>query len=282
VGADVESGLTAPYEIVVRPRGAMRIDWHELWAYRELFVFLAWRDVKVRYQQTAIGVAWAVIQPFLTMVVFTVFFNRVAGIQSGPIPYPVFSFSGLLFWQLFTTGVTSASTSLISNSQIVSKVYFPRLIAPVSATMVAVVDFGFSFVVFVLLLAYYEIAPGLIGLLMLVPALLVSAVAVIGLGTYLAALNVAYRDVRYAIPFFIQLLLFVTPVIYPITLVPAGYRWLLYLNPMSGVISMVRAGLLGGAIPWAAFGISTVSAFALLGLGLSYFRRTERTFADLI
>jgi lipopolysaccharide transport system permease protein len=278
-----DTPVTPPFELVIRPRRALRIDWAELWAYRELFFFFAWRDVKVRYQQTVIGAAWAVIQPFLTMVVFTVFFNRVAGIKSGSIPYPIFSFTGLLFWQFFTTAVTSASASLTANAQIVSKIYFPRLIAPVSATLVSLVDFACSFVVFIALMAYYGIEPGAVGIAMLIPALLVSFITVAGLGTYLAALNVTYRDVRYAVPFFIQILLFVTPVIYPTNLVPESLRWFLYLNPMAGVISMIRAGFLGEApIPWGPFGVSTVSAIALAVVGLLYFRRTERTFADVI
>jgi lipopolysaccharide transport system permease protein len=271
-------------DIVIRPRKVFRTDWRELWAYRELFYFFAWRDIKVRYKQTALGAAWAIFQPFVTMVVFTVFFNRVAGVKAPDgIPYAVFSYSGLLFWTFFSTALTNATNSLVTNAAVISKIYFPRVIAPVAATLVAVVDFVFASLVYVGLLAYYGIAPGVSGVVLVIPMLLLVLAAVIGPGLFLAALNVRYRDVRYVIPFVVNILLFLTPVIYPVSLVPSHLRFLLYLNPVTGAIQTIRAGILHeGTIPWALLVISIVSAAAMFVIGFLYFRNHERRFADMI
>ena len=270
-------------ELIIKPQKTLRIDWKELWAYRELFYFFAWRDIKVRYKQTAIGAAWAIFQPFITMVVFTLFFNKVAGIQSGAIPYAIFSYTGLIFWNFFSTSLTAASNSLVANQAIVTKTYFPRLIAPIAATIVSLVDFFFAFLIFVGLLFYFHITPGLAGILLFLPMLLLTFVASAGIGMFLAAVNVKYRDVRFALPFFVQTLLFLTPVIYPVSLVPERFQWLLYLNPMTGVIQVVRSGTLHeGMIHWGLVSISILAALLLFMVGLIYFRRQERKFADII
>lgn len=271
-------------EIVIRPQHKLAINLKELWDYRELFYFFAWRDIKVRYKQTAIGASWAIIQPFVTMVVFTLFFNRVAGIQSGSaLPYAIFSYSGLLFWNYFSSTLNQVANSLVSNQAVITKIYFPRIIAPISATLLGLVDFFFAAIVFAGLMVYYKIVPGAAGLLLLTPMLVLSLIACLGVGSFLAALNVKFRDVRAAIPFIIQLGLFLTPVIYPVSLVPKRFQWLLSLNPMSGVINTMRASLLHqGMIDWHGLLISTISAIVMLLLGIAYFKRTEREFADII
>ena len=272
-------------ELTIKPQKRLKLNLPELWRYRELFYFFAWRDIKVRYKQTAIGATWAIIQPFITMVVFTIFFNRVAGIQSGDaaIPYAIFSYSGLLFWNLFSMSLTQISNSLVSNQAVITKIYFPRIIAPVSATLLGVVDFFFASIVFAGLMVFYHITPQFLGIVLVLPMLLLTLVTCLGFGTYLAALNVKYRDVRTAIPFVVQLGLFLTPVIYPVSLVPARFKLLLYLNPMTGVISTMRSSLLGqGPVDWLGLLISTLVAILLLVLGVGYFKRTERQFADII
>lgn len=279
------SQQTAPRPtIVIRPQKIIRIDWRELWAYRELFYYFVWRDFKVKYKQTAIGAAWAIFQPFVMMVVFTVFFNRVAGIKSGSsVPYAIFSYTGLMFWNCFATAVNNASDSLVVNQAVITKIYFPRAIVPVSATIIAFVDFLFALVVFIGLAAYYGVVPGLLGVALFIPLALVTFVAGAGIGLGLSALNLKYRDVRIALPFFIQTLMFLTPVIYPITLLPHGIRWALYLNPMTGVISTFRATLLQqSSAGWPLLGLSTASALGLLFLGWFVFRTRERAFADIV
>jgi lipopolysaccharide transport system permease protein len=272
-------------ELIIKPQRTLRVDWKELWAYRELFYFFAWRDIKARYKQTAIGATWAIFQPFIMMVVFTLFFNRVAGIKSGSadVPYAIFSYTGLLFWNYFSQSLSRSSESLVSSAGMITKVYFPRIIAPVSATIVALIDFCFALIVFIGLMIWYRIIPGWEGILLFLPMLLLSAVAANGLGLLLAALNVKYRDVRQALPFFIQTMLFLTPVIYPVTMVPTRFQWILYLNPMTAVVTVMRDGLLrAGAIDWSLVGVSTLSALAMLAVGFVYFRLQERKFADII
>ena len=270
-------------ELVIKPAERLALDPQELWRYRELFFFFAWRDIKVRYKQTAIGASWAIIQPFVTMVVFTVFFNQVAGITSGAIPYAVFSYAGLLFWNFFSAALLQVSNSMVNNQSVITKIYFPRIIVPVAAVLPSVADFFFAGIIFVGLLAFYGIAPGVLGLLLVLPMLALSALACLGIGLFFAALNVKYRDVRAVIPFIVQLGLFLTPVIYPVSLVPHRYQWILSLNPMAGVIDTMRAGLLhDGHVNWAQLGISTGVAAALAVVGTYYFTVTEREFADII
>jgi len=278
------SQQTAPLTVVIRPQKITRIDWSELWAYRELFYYFVWRDFKVQYKQTAIGAAWAVFQPFVMMVVFTVFFSKIAGIKSGSsVPYAVFSYTGLIFWNCFASAVSRASDSLVINQGVITKIYFPRVIVPISATIIAFVDFLFALIVFVGLAAFYGVVPGLLGIAMFVPLVLLTFVAAAGLGLGLSALNLKYRDIRIALPFFIQMLLFLTPVIYPVTLLPHGVRWILYLNPMTGIISTFRATLLGqGSAGWSLLALSTGMAFVFLCVGWLFFRARERAFADIV
>lgn len=269
-------------EITIKPKKSINIDFKELWSFRELFFALVWRDIKVRYKQTAIGVLWAMIQPFIMMVVFSVFFGRIAGIKSGGIPYPIFAFTGLLFWNFFSSSLSEASNSMVGNQAIIQKIYFPRIILPVSGIIVFLVDFVFASIILVGLAIYYGFHPTVIGLVLVVPSLLIAFLTSLGLGLALASINIKYRDVRYVLPFFIQLLLFVTPVIYPSTILKQ-YTWLWFLNPMAGVIDTMRAGLLGtGAINWQFFGSSFAISIFLLIAGLIIFNRTEKYFADLV
>ncbi|MGQ0792549.1 MAG: ABC transporter permease [Deltaproteobacteria bacterium] len=258
------------------------LNLRDLWRYRELLYFLTWRDIKVRYKQTIIGAGWAVLQPLLTMVVFTIFFGRIASIPSEGIPYPIFSYSGLLLWTYFSTSVSSSSNSLVGSANLITKVYFPRLIIPLSSAVAGVVDYFIALTILVLMMLYYGFAPGLS--IVFLPATLVLAfISATGVGLWLSALNVKYRDVRYAIPFFIQLMLFATPVIYPADLAPERFRWLMALNPISGIIDAHRACVLGyKPIDWDFFLLSSAASVVIFLTGVVYFRRVERTFADVI
>ncbi len=271
-------------ELVIKPQKTLRTDWKELWEYRELFYFLAWRDVKVRYKQTTIGIAWAIFQPLVTMIVFTIFFNRVAGIEApNGIPYAIFSYAGLLFWNFFASALGRTSTSLVANQGVITKIYFPRLIAPFSAVIVALIDFLFGLLVFVGLLIYFQILPGIEGFLLFLPMLLLAFVTASGLGLLFAALNVQYRDVGLVVPFLINILLFLTPVIYPVSLVPERLQWLLYLNPMTGVVQTMRAGTLGeGVVEWGLLGLSTLVALLFFVVGFFFFKQKERKFVDIV
>ena len=268
---------------IIKPKKSFTLaDLKEVWAYRQLFYTFAWRDVKVKYKQTVIGVAWAVIQPFVMMVVFSVVFGRIAGISSEGIPYPIFSYSGLLFWNYFSNSLGAMSGSLVGSQSILQKIYFPRLILPFSSTLVNLVDFFFAFLIFIGLMAYYHFTPSFLGILLLLPALILTILAFTGLGLLLAAVNVKYRDVRYALPFFLQILIFVTPVIYP-TSILGKYQWLWYFNPMTGIIEMVRASLLlANPVRWDLVGASFLISIILCAIGISYFNSTEKYFADIV
>lgn len=270
-------------ETRIKPiKGFVGIDFKELWRFRELFYFLAWRDIKVRYKQTVMGISWAILQPFLTMIVFTVFFGRIAGISSGDIPYPIFAFSGLLFWEYFSNSLSKASGSLVSSQAMLQKVYFPRLITPLSSSFVFLIDFFIAGLILIGLMFYYHFTPTLIGILLIIPCILVTFLAFSGLSLFFSALSVKYRDVGHALPFFIKLLIFVTPVIYP-TSILGKYQWLWYFNPMSGVIETMRAGLLGtGTINWTLLCSSAILAVLLFVFGLFYFKKSERYFADVV
>lgn len=273
----------ASYIHTIKPRrGWTNLNLKELWHYKELFYIFAWRDIKVRYKQTAIGVLWAILQPFLSMVVFSVFFGGLANIPSSGIPYPIFVFSGLLFWNYFSTSLTSSSNSLVSNEAIIKKIYFPRLLLPLSATITPLVDFFLAGVILAGLMVYYHFAPTLLGLLLIPVLIIITLLTASGVGAFLASINVRYRDVREALPFFIQILFFVTPVIYPTTLVPERFQWLLGLNPMSGIIEAARAGIVGtGDVNFKLLGIAAVMAVLFFVFGLYYFKKTERIFADV-
>lgn len=268
---------------IIRPKKTFSWnDLKELWNYRELLYFFAWRDIKVRYKQTIVGVLWAVFQPFMTMVVFTVIFGNLAKIPSDNIPYPIFVYSGLLFWQFFSGSLSQASITLVSNASIITKVYFPRLALPIADSVTKLADFGFAAIVLAGLMVYYHTVPTLAGVALIPVLLLLSFVSATGAGLILASMNVRYRDVRYVLPFFIQILMFVTPVIYPSS-IAGKYAWLLWLNPMTGVINNARAGILGtGPIDWVSLATSAVIGVILLIIGVVVFKKTERIFADIV
>ena len=224
---------------VIKPRKTFSLkDVRELWQYKELLYFFSWRDLKVRYKQTSIGIAWAIFQPFITMVIFSIFFGSLAKVPSDGVPYPIFVYVGLLFWQFFSTALSDTSNTLISNQSIITKVYFPRLILPISSVMTKFVDFLIATLILIGLMFYYGYMPHLSGLLILPLLLIITFMASTGLGLFLASINVKYRDVRYALPFFVQIMLFLTPVIYPAS-IAGKYSYLLALNPMTGVIQTI-------------------------------------------
>ena len=275
--------VTASHWRVIQPtKGWAPLRLGQLWRYRELLYFLAWRDIKVRYKQTALGAAWAVLQPVLTMAIFTVIFGHVVGVKSDGVPYPLFVFCALIPWQLFSYALTQSSNSLVESANLISKVAFPRLVIPIAATLAGLLDFAISFFVLVLLLIAYHRAPD--GAVLLLPLLVVLAMGTaLAVGIWLSALNVQYRDVRYTIPFLAQIWLFVTPVAYPLSLAHGALRVVLALNPMTGVIDGFRYALLGtGQLDLLSIALSSsVTILALLG-ALYYFRRMEQTFADVV
>jgi len=263
-------------------RGWISLKLSELWEYRELLYFLTWRDIKVRYKQTAIGVAWAVIQPLFAMVIFSIFFGQLAKIPSDGIPYPIFAYCALLPWQLFSHALNESSNSLVANQGLITKVYFPRLIIPVAPVLAGLVDFGIAFLVLIGMMLYYGIMPTFA--VFTIPLFLILAVATaLSVGLWLSALNVEYRDVRYTIPFLTQFWLFATPVAYPSSLVPESWRALYGLNPMAGVVEGFRWALLGKAEgPGTLLVVSVMVVIILFIGGLYYFRRMEKTFADVV
>lgn len=268
---------------IIRPkRGWWDLDLRELWEYRELLYFFVWRDVKVRYKQTAIGVAWAIIQPFMTMVVFSLFFGKLAKIPSHGLPYPIFYYSALLPWTYFANALQNATNAIISHQNLVKKVYFPRLILPLSAVLDALVDFAVAFLVLMGMMLFYGIVPT--WKFLLLPAfLLLAVVTALGVGLWLSALNAIYRDVRYAVPFLVQFWMFASPVAYPSSLVPERWQWLYGLNPMAGVIEGFRWALTGqGQPPGLLFGVSILAVLLILIGGLIYFRKMEGIVADLV
>ena len=254
----------------------------ELWAYRELLYFLVWRDVKVRYKQTVLGAAWAIIQPFFLMVVFSLFLGRLAKVPSDGFPYPLFTFCALLPWQLFAHALTESSNSLVANERLITKVYFPRLVVPLSAVLGGLVDFAIAFVILLGMMVYYGIVPGW-AIITLPAFVLLAILTALGVGLWLSALNVRYRDVRYTINFLIQVWLFATPVAYSSSLIPERWRALYGLNPMAGVVEGFRWALLGKAkSPDALLGVSVVAVITILIGGFYYFRRMEQEFADIV
>ena len=253
----------------------------DIWHSREILYFLAWRDVKVRYKQAALGVAWAVLQPLFTMVTFTFFFGKLAGIPSDGVPYPLFSYSALLLWTYFSVTLSQVGNSLVSNSGLVTKIYFPRVLLPAAAAFGGLLDLLVSSVFLGGMLVYYHVTPR--WTMLLTPIFVAQTVLLVtGVGMLLAALNVRYRDVKYTIPFLTQIGLFVTPIIYPVTFLPHRFQGLLALNPMTGVIEGFRACLFGGNVHWDVLGCSWVVTLLLLVLGSWHFRSTERVFADIV
>lgn len=283
----VEASLDAAPTVVIQPsHGLAFVDLRALWQYRELLYFLVWRDVKVRYKQTALGVLWVILQPLASMGVFTLLFGVLLNAPSGEVPYPVFALAGLLPWSYFATALTRASSSVINSANLVSKIYFPRLVIPLSAALAGLVDLAVGMLVFVALMVVYRVAPT-VTLLLLPLLLLLAMVTALGFGLWLSALNVRYRDVGYLAPFVVQLWMYLTPVVYASTLIPERWRFLLSLNPMTAVVEGFRRALLGPGVSDVSLSpvlvsISVAVALAVLVSGLVFFRTTERTFADVV
>jgi homopolymeric O-antigen transport system permease protein len=269
--------------LFIRPsRGLVPLDLKELWAYRELLYFLTWRDVKVRYKQTALGAAWAIIQPLFLMVAFSLFFGRLAGVPSDGIPYPVFTYCALLPWQLFAHALTESGNSLVASERLITKVYFPRLVVPTSAVLAGLIDFAIAFVILLGMMAYYGIRPTM-AIFTLPLFILFAVLTALGAGLWLSALNVKYRDVRYTITFLTQFWFFLTPVVYSSSAIPQRWRALYGINPMAGVVEGFRWALLGKANgPGALLLVSMGVVILVLIGGLYYFRRMEATFADIV
>jgi lipopolysaccharide transport system permease protein len=268
---------------LVRPsRGWAALNLRELWTYRELLYFLVWRDIKVRYRQTVLGAAWAIIQPLFTMVVFSLFFGKLARMPSDGVPYPIFSYAALVPWAFFAHGLTQSSQSVVGSANLVRKVYFPRLVVPISSVVSGVVDFLLAFLVLLGMMLYYGMAPSF-RILALPPLLLLALVTSLGVGLWLSALNVQFRDVRYVVPFLVQVWLFSTPIAYPSSLLQEPWRTVYGLNPMVGVVEGFRWALLGTATtPGGIIALSSLVALTALVGGAFYFRRMERTFADVV
>ncbi len=268
--------------VTIEPNQAWSaIELRDLWAFRELLYFLTWRDVKVRYKQTELGIAWAILQPLLTMLIFTLFFGRLAGIPSDHIPYPLFAYAGLLPWTFFANAISNSGNSLVGNANLITKVYFPRMMIPGATVAAGLVDFAIAFVILVILMIYYGVA--LTWSVLMFPVLVVlTTVLALGVGMWLSALNVKYRDVRFALPFMVQLWMFVSPVIYPTSFLPGKLAWLIALNPMTGVIEGYRSALFGKPFNWSALAISTAITFILFVYASIHFRRMEKSFADIV
>lgn len=275
--------MTEQNEIIIKPGMGALHYWRDIWRYRELFFFLAWRDILVRYKQTVIGIAWSVIRPLATMLVFTVVFGKLAKLPSNGVPYPVMIYAALLPWQFFANALSESSNSLIDNANLLSKVYFPRLIVPAGAVIVSLVDFMISCVILTGIMAWYRFVPD-IRILLLPAFLLMAFLAAFGAGLWFSALNVKYRDFRYVVPFLVQFGLYISPVGFSSFIVPEQWHFFYFLNPMVGVIDGFRWAILGDAFPvnWAGFGISALLVLLVLVGGLIYFRRMERSFADVV
>lgn len=257
------------------------VDLKSLWAYRELLYFLTWRDVKVRYKQTVLGAAWAVIQPLFMVIIFSIFFGKLARLPSDGIPYPLFAYAAVLPWTFFSNAVTKSGNSLVGSANLITKVYFPRMIIPAAAVAAGLIDLIIAFGILIVLLIYYGV--GMTWNLLMAPALVVmTALLAVAVGLWTSALDVRYRDIRHALPFAIQLTMFATPIIYPVGLVPSRWRWALNLNPLTGIIEGYRAAFFGRPFDWDALAISAAITFALLFYAAYRFTRVERTFADIV
>lgn len=268
--------------VVSSRRGFFSLGLSDLWAYRELLYFLAWKEIKIRYKQTAIGAGWAVIQPLLTMVVFTLIFGGLAKLPSEGMPYAIFVYPTLILWIYFSSALTNSSNSLIANSNLLSKVYFPRILLPLSASVVGLVDYAIAAAILVGLMAYFQVAPTIWIVFIFIP-LIVAIILASGLGFWMSAISVKYRDVQYTVPFFIQILFFVSPVLYSEGLVPEQYSLLFNLNPLSGIMTAQRAMILGNAaIDWFQLGLALIVSLVIFITGVLYFKRYERGMADVI
>ncbi len=273
--------MTDSEEHIIDSENQGLFNWSELWRYRELFYFFAWRDIKIKYKQTVLGFLWAILQPLLMMIIFTVFFGRVLNVPSQNLPYPIFVFSGLLLWNMFSTGLTSSANSMVNNSAIIKKIYFPRLIIPASSILVTLFDFLMAFVLFIPLLIFYQQPLSWSAMWCWPLALVISVVATLGPGCLLAALNVKYRDFRYVIPFLIQILFFLTPVIYPVSMLKQPLlQYILVLSPMYAALELFRLPLTGAEINSIFLLISLSTSSFFLIVGVLYFKKTEDFFAD--
>lgn len=275
----------AKYNTVITPNRTVALEASEFWERRELLYFFTWRNFKVRYKQTAIGALWAMFRPLILMVVFTLTFNKVANVNTGSseIPYPIFAYAGLMYWSYFSQTVTQVGGSLVSYQGIIQKIYFPRLMIPVSTAITGMIDFFFAAIIYIAMCFYFGVYPSILGIVMLLPMLLLAFIATLGIGLYMASLNVKYRDVGQALPFFVQAMLFLTPVVYPVELVPDSYKWVLYLNPMTGVVDTMQASLLNiRPVNYRFLSISIISSLVILFLALVYFKAKEREIADII
>jgi len=269
--------------VIAPPKGFIPVDFKELWAFRELFGFMVWRDVAVRYKQSALGILWALLTPIITMCIFTVIFGVVAKIPTGDVPYPIFSFAGLLPWLFFSQSLQKATASMVSERNLLTKVYFPRLIVPVAATLAPLVDFFIAFTVLIAMMVWYQVAPTIHTFYLVPLCVLWAWITAVGVGTWLAALNVYFRDVGHMIPFLIQVWMYASPVVYPASLFPEKWQWVYALNPMVGVIEGFRWALLGmGEAPGPLVLVSLAVSLVLFVTGIYYFRRMERTFADIV
>jgi lipopolysaccharide transport system permease protein len=276
--------LTAEPErhaVIKSEEAGVQLNLSELWYYRELLYFLTLRDIKVRYKQTLMGVAWVIIQPLTTMLIFTLVFNRFVRLNAGPLPYPVFALSGLLLWLFFANAVTNSTHSLVSNANLITKVYFPRMFIPAASVGAGLVDLAVAFLLLIVLVFYYGVTVTS-NLLLLPLFILMMTLLALGVGLLSAALTVKYRDLRHALPFIIQLWMFASPVIYPTSIVPEKWKWLLTINPVAGIIEGFRASLAGGAFNWMHLSISAVITLVLLVCSIYVFRRFEDTFADVV
>lgn len=271
------------FELVIKPqKGLFSIDLQELMHYRELLYFLTWREIKVRYKQTIMGASWALLQPLFTMIVFTLIFGGLAKMPSEGIPYPVFSYSGLLLWIYFSNSVSLSGNSLVSNSALISKIYFPRLFIPTSACLSGLLDYAIALVILVFMMIYYNLVPN--ASIIILPLLVFTTfILASGIGYWLSSIAVKYRDVAFILPFFIQLFMFMSPVIYPSNIIGEKYQWLLYFNPLTGLINAHRAVLLGHVpVDFTALGFSIVISVVIFLTGIMYLKKTEKYFADLI
>lgn len=270
-----------PRALIESSESGVKLDLVELWSYRELLYFLTWRDIKVRYKQTVMGASWVILQPLFTMILFTVFFNKFVGVKSGSTPYPLFAYSGLLLWIFFSNAVVNSAASLISNTNLITKVYFPRMFIPAASVGAGLVDLAIASVILLGLGLYYGI--GLSLRLALLPLFIILATLLaLGVGLLASGLTVKYRDLRHALPFIMQFWLFASPVIYPSTIVPDKWRWVLLVNPFSGIVEGFRSAVIGTAFDWLAIAVSTGITLFLLAVSVYIFRRAEDTFADLI
>jgi lipopolysaccharide transport system permease protein len=279
---DKPSAVSDEPVVVIEPtRSWVAIDLRDLWAYRELLYFLMWRDVKVRYKQTTLGIVWVVLQPLLSTLIFTIFLGKLARVPSDGIPYPLFVYAAMLPWTFLSSAITSCSTSLVGNANLITKIYFPRLLMPAAAVAARTVDFAIAFIILIGLMIYYGAV--ITKTLLLLPLLVVLVLALaLGFGNWVAGLNVKYRDVGVMLPVGLQLWMFASPIVYPSSLVPAKYQWLYHLNPLAGILEGFRASLFGREINWRALAFSTVFVFALLVYSAYAFRRMEKSFADVV